>query len=39
MKKIVVYDIAASQGGGGESILNQYLEQARKASQIEWEKV
>lgn len=34
--RIVVYDIAAQKGGGGETILKQYLETAARESQIEW---
>lgn len=36
MKRIVVYDIAASRGGGGETVLNQYFEHAHNTPQIEW---
>ena len=34
--RIVVYDIAAKKGGGGETILKQYLEIAAKNPQKEW---
>lgn len=34
--RIVVYDIAAQKGGGGETILKQYLETALREHQVEW---
>ena len=34
--RIVVYDIAAQKGGGGETILKQYFDAALNAPQIEW---
>lgn len=34
--KIIVYDIAVSKGGGGESILDQYFNQAISDTKNEW---
>lgn len=34
--KIVVYDIAANKGGGGETVLNSYFDRATKEFQNEW---
>ena len=34
--KIIVYDIAVSKGGGGESILDQYFNQAISDTENEW---
>ena len=34
--KIVVYDIAARKGGGGERILNQYFDIAENEPETEW---
>lgn len=34
--RIVVYDIAAQKGGGGETILKQYVEKAANESEVEW---
>ena len=34
--KIVVYDIAAQKGGGGETILKQYFDTAARQTENEW---
>lgn len=34
--RIVVYDIAAKKGGGGETILDQYFQKAMEDSRDEW---
>ena len=34
--KIVVYDVAARKGGGGETILKQYFDKAAKETEHEW---
>lgn len=34
--KVIIYDVAAQKGGGGETILNQYFDLARKEVDKEW---